>query len=478
MTALAIPETRQETTGAASEQVLVGIASIPEREHSLERVVGALAPQADRIHVSLNGYQQVPSFLDEHDHVSATVRNGDNGGDAEKFAMVDDWDGYVVTCDDDILYPPDYIQTLLAGIGRHGQRTAVSFHGGVTRGWNGSRKAATHKSIRCLGSLPEDDPDVNVLGTGTLAYHADHVPVWRDLFRHPNMADVHFAAHARNMGFAMVALAHEEGWLQDISPGPGIYESAARTASQRKRVLGRHDWTKPVHVPRVRVSVATCDRPHKLMCLLRDLDRAALAVDLDVAVYHDPTDANYREPVRFCFDRGWRFVRMPRRYGRVDHWRLVDHELRDAQQSDADWFLFLPDDVRLVRHAIPRAIDTWHRLDDPATLTLWRLKNLEGATNWTGKRPVDREAAAEIFHVDGLYLCQRKTLDLFGWRCPRPGRCSPSGSGVGRRMSMILDAAGARMYRVNRSLAVSNDDGVSVMNPLEPSRRQFRGVTI
>ena len=49
----------------AREQVLVGIASIPEREASLEQVVRALAPQADRIQVSLNGYERIPAFLDD-----------------------------------------------------------------------------------------------------------------------------------------------------------------------------------------------------------------------------------------------------------------------------------------------------------------------------------------------------------------------------------------------------------------------------
>ena len=276
----------------------------------------------------------------------------------------------------------------------------------------------------------------------------------------------------------MVALAHQEGWLQSLDSGPGIYESARITEDLRKRVLDRHNWHKPALKPKVRVSVATCDRPGKLLELLQDLDRASLAVDLGVGVYQDKTDADYTAAIEFCLERGWEFKPMRTRYGRAHHWRLVDHEIKDAKRTEADWFLFLPDDVRLVRHAIPRAIDTWHRLKDPATLTLWRLKNLEGATNWTGKRPIEGDDAAEIFHVDGLYLCRRDTLGLFGWECPQPGMCPPSGSGVGRRMSLILDQQGKRMYRVNSSLARSNDDGVSIMNPLEPIRRQFRGITL
>lgn len=460
-----------------SDQVMVGVASIPEREGSLEQTITNLAPQADRIVVSLNDYTHTPAFLNAFPNVEAVLRNGANGGDAEKFAGVDDWDGYVATVDDDLLYPPDYIDTLIAGIEKHGRGTAVGFHGGKTLGWNGRALAATHKQIRCLGELAEDDTDVNVLGTGAMAFHAAHVPVWRDLFRQPNMADVHLACHARDFGIPMAALAHRAGWLQDICPPDGrrIYESNKHgdgtrcdTRTLREHELARHDWTSPpAGKPRVRVSIATCARPSLLLELLRDLLIESRWVDLEVTVYEDPSTANYRLARAFCLEYGWAWHRFPEPLARRNHWQLVDRELRDAKASSADWFLFLPDDVRLLHHAIPRAIDTWQRLDDPATLTLWRLRSLEGLTNWTGKQAVAHPEASEVFHVDGLYLCRRPTLETLGFQCidPRPPRTR--GSGVGRVISLTLDRAGKRMYRVDRSLVTCNDEGVSIMNPAE-----------
>jgi len=139
----------------------------------------------------------------------------------------------------------------------------------------------------------------------------------------------------------------------------------------------------------------------------------------------------------------------------------------NEESSDARWFLFLPDDVRLVRHAVPRAIDAWSRLEEPATLTLWRLRSLEGQPNWTGLTPVQRDEGTEIFHVDGLYLCQRRTLQSLGFRCPGPPRRRDPrlSSGVGRMISRALHRERMRMYRVDRSLVTCNDGGVSIMNP-------------
>jgi hypothetical protein len=464
------------------------MASIPERVSSLERAVASLAPQADRICVALNGYTEWPEFLDAYTHVHATVMPaGANGGDAEKFAGVDDWDGYVATCDDDLLYPPNYIPTLKAGIERHGRRTIVGFHGGKTLGFTGAAMAATHKQIRCLGDLARDDVDVNVLGTGALGFHTAGVPLWRDVFRHPNMADVHLACHARYFGIPMVALAHRRGWLKDICPpGPTIYESNKRrdgterdTHEQREIAMSRFDWGTTPARPCVRVSIATCDRPELLDDLLADLEKKAGWLDIHVAVYDDYSRADYSAARARVSAHGWSWHRFPRRLGKDGHWQLINKELADCRDAEADWFVFLPDDVRMVKHALARAIDTWTRLDDPATLTLWRLKDHEGQPNWTGRLPVDAGEGFEVFHVDGIYLCRRDTLEFLDYACPRPTtvRRRPTSSGVGRAMSLHLHAAGKRMYRVNRSLAMPVPNVPSVMNP-EAADRRYQWVAL
>lgn len=461
--------------------VLASLATIPEREGALRRVVAALEPQVDCLAVSLNDYDAVPAWFAEHPRVMPTLRPAPNGGDAEKFAAVDGWEGVVVTCDDDLLYPPDYVDSLLAGLERHPGH-AVGYHGGTTLGWNGSAVAASHKRIRCLGDLAADDTDVNVLGTGVTAYHAQEVPVWRGLFRFANMADVQFACHARRFGIRMAALEHRTGWLEDICPMDGgrrIYEAQRgrgeypelNTTKQRAREIRRFDWTLPApRRPRVHVAVGTCGRPKLCHDLLLDLEREGRWVDLTVNVYEDPADLRVQYPMakQVCHRQGWKWHRFPQRLGRAGYWRLVDQQLRDARNVDADYFIFLPDDVRLVRHAIPKAIDLWCRLAEPATLTLWRLQTLEGLSNWTGRRPRDMDGeAAETFHVDGCYLCQRPTLEDYRYRLVDPKHPYPSGSGVGRQLSKRLHKFHRRMYRVQSSLAVAAGDGVSMMNPAE-----------
>ncbi len=455
------------------DKILVGVASIPERVGSLEEMLTVLAPQADKVAVSLNDYEHVPAFLSRFSNVEATIRTVNNG-DAKKFAAVADWDGIVLTCDDDILYPADYVADVCAALDRWPGR-AVSYHGGTTFGWNGSFVAASGKRIRCLADQDQDDPDVNVLGTGTLGYRTKDFPVWPEVFRTPNMADVWLALHGQQLGLKMVGGRHRAGWLKDICPPVGqgrrIYDSnrhpdgsACDTTVWRERVARSSEWIVDPPRPKMHVSVATCRRPELLLELLGDLERESQWVDLTVAVFQDGPEGDYSEAREFCVQHGWPWTTFQINHGRFGHRHIVEAEFAAARGTDADWFLFMPDDVRLKRHAIPKAIVTWHRLEDPATLTLWRLQSLEGKANWTGKPPVQRDCATEIFHVDGFYLCRRPTLDLLGWHVGATQPQGRTGSGVGSKISKRLHFAGARMYRVDQSLAISNDGGVSVMN--------------
>jgi hypothetical protein len=467
-----------------SERVLAGIASVPERSASLELAVASLGPQVDRLAISLNGYDDVPAFLSGYPHALVFVRGGGNGGDAEKFAAVDDWDGIVVTCDDDLIYPADYVKRIRSGLDLYGPGVIVGFHGGKTLGWNGAHKAATHKAIRCLDDLGADDTDVNVLGTGVIGFRPSEVPLWRDVFRSPNMADVHLACHAHRFEIPMVALEHRAGWLRDVQPvgTPSIYESNRAadgserdTRVARKAALDSIDWSEPARRPQVHVAIATCGRPHLLPILLDDLEREGRYVDLEVTVYEDPSDCDYGAALQIVDDNGWAWHRFDERLGRKRHGQLVARELADCRDSAAGWFVFLPDDVRLSRHAIPRAIETWRHLDDPATLTLWRLRDHEGSMNWTGKFPRDRGEAWEVFHVDGIYMCRQDALEVFDYTLPDKLPGGPMSSGVGRWMSLQLHNAGRRMYRVQRSLATPVLGEPSMMNP-DASDRSYPGM--
>ncbi|HMA26077.1 MAG: hypothetical protein ACM33U_09125 [Solirubrobacterales bacterium] len=203
------------------------LASVPERRESLERTVRSLLPQVDRVGVYLNGYEDVPDCLaDPRVDVARSQEHGDRG-DTGKFW----WSGSAelqLCCDDDLEYPPDYVERLVEGLRRHAG-AACSFHGHLLRPpFNSISRARTYHCLRRV----DGDHQVHVAGTGVIGFCHDAISISPADFEHPNMADIWFACAAQRQRVRLFALAHEAGWLKHTAHERTIWsESKARTGS-------------------------------------------------------------------------------------------------------------------------------------------------------------------------------------------------------------------------------------------------------
>lgn len=200
------------------EKTYASMATIPSRIPQLEVVVNCILPQVDHLNVYLNGFEEVPWFL-ENPKISV-VRSQDQGdrGDAGKFYWSDKVRGYYFTIDDDIIYPSDYVAKLKEGLDKRGKKCAVGVHGEVygneIRHWTRDRT----KTLHFYYELEKDTPTC-VLGTGCALYHTDFIKVKPEYFESPNMADIWFTLICNRQEKFRVVLAHPRGWLQ-ILPVP------------------------------------------------------------------------------------------------------------------------------------------------------------------------------------------------------------------------------------------------------------------
>jgi FkbM family methyltransferase len=200
---------------AARPSVLASVASIPSRTDGLREVVHRLQPQADRLLVYLNDYPAVPSYL-EGDGITV-IRSDEHGdrGDAGKFFAAGRHTGVHLLCDDDIAYPDDYVERLLAGIERYQCRAVVGFHASMLR--EPFTDYLRTRTITHMSRGVAADAGVHVLGTGTAAYHSSTIRVRPEDFRLPNMADVWFALLGQRQQVPFVQLHREAGWLQELA---------------------------------------------------------------------------------------------------------------------------------------------------------------------------------------------------------------------------------------------------------------------
>jgi len=209
------------------------IASVPDRVDSLHLTVTSLIDQVDQIFVGLNNYDEVPSFL-QHDKIVSVLM--DNSlGDAAKFYDVEQRDGYVLTCDDDLIYPQGYVGYMTSAVDRH--KCVVTLLGKRydNRPIASYRRGYTHIK-RALLSVALDE-EVHVGGTGCMAFHTDHLKVSIDDFKKPNMADLWMAKVAHEQGVKIMVIAHPQRYLTHRRHAVGIWNTSGRLDGYQTEVI-------------------------------------------------------------------------------------------------------------------------------------------------------------------------------------------------------------------------------------------------
>ncbi|GAB3548531.1 hypothetical protein GCM10027404_12570 [Arthrobacter tumbae] len=259
----------RDSARSSSEGVRVGIATMPGREVGLRRVIDALLPQVSEIYVYLNGMNEIPGNLLYDNRVKFFT--GPDYGDRAKFLFIKDFEGYYLTCDDDIQYPDFYVPFMVNAIERYGRRAVVGWHGSIFKDEFEDYYDSRSRRVLSFSKKRGADTPVHLLGTGIAGFHTDTISISFEEFEAPNMADVFLALKAQHLEVPMIVLAHEEGWAEPIEPDadsisnsslkkPGTSGNFDVRAHVTSLVKGHGPWTiheapKPITRPLPRVAV-------------------------------------------------------------------------------------------------------------------------------------------------------------------------------------------------------------------------------
>lgn len=197
--------------------ITVQIASVPEREDMLRQTVESLRPQCDKIWVGLNKYPHTPDFLKEGEYA-----HFDNStGDAVKFYGAENLEGWVLTCDDDLVYPKDYVNMMCHKVYQY--QTPCTLHG---KNYPRPPKAFNEclDIYPCLGEVVSD-VYVDVGGTGVLCYHTQLINVRYSDFKIANMADLWFTKLCIEQDLKIVCVAHTSKYLKYLAPSETIFST-------------------------------------------------------------------------------------------------------------------------------------------------------------------------------------------------------------------------------------------------------------
>jgi len=188
--------------------IVASLASIPSRIRSLEKTVQSLFNNVSYLHVYLNDYQDVPKFLYNPKIIIARSQDYGNNGDAGKFFWTDKIShkegGYHFICDDDIYYTKSYITEMTEQLNKH-PNCLISACGSTipqnfTNYYNDRTTYHFHDIIT-------ETKEVDIIGTGTLAYNANKINLNPFIFKYPNMADIWLSLYAKQHNIKMLKIS-------------------------------------------------------------------------------------------------------------------------------------------------------------------------------------------------------------------------------------------------------------------------------
>lgn len=227
------------------------MATFPARAATLRTVVESIARQLDVLYLYLNGYHEVPSWLGALANVRPLLGKGADGdlSATGKLAFLrHETSGICFTLDDDILYPPDYVERMVGLRERLCRGVALCVHGSVLpdlASWYYERSWLHDSETPLRHATP-----VNLAGSGTLCFSLDEVhPPFED-FLGPVQVDLAMSRRLLGAGQPLLAVPREAGWIR-FMPHVGMTRAFKRSITQHTLSLRDSPELSSRHVRQV-----------------------------------------------------------------------------------------------------------------------------------------------------------------------------------------------------------------------------------
>ena len=224
-----------------------------------------------------------------------------------------------------------------------------------------------------------------------------------------------------------------------------------------------------------------------LLNLLEDIRKEAKLFNINLIIINDHSDENYSSVKLYLqdhFPKHYDYIENKAHQGKPLYWKTVANGYQYAKETTFDYFIQLPDDVKLVKHFFKQAIKSWDRINDPRKVCLSIAANYNRMMEpcWTSYMP-HSVSFGDLDYirtgwVDLCFISSQAYLEAVNYTVnPVDLRWAAKeglSSGVGAQVSRLLIGKDLSIYSVKRSLVI-HDHHPSVMHPKH--REETRLVT-
>lgn len=259
------------------EDVTVAMATQPCRVEAYVDVVYQLLSQCTRMCICFNGFDEIPKNLPKSKKIIAICANGKNGnppdlGCNNKMYWLGDFPGYYATVDDDIIYPPNYIQTLKNAVDKYDKKAIVSFHGHIYKPVNGKINVRDKQLL--WYKLKHDTQYCHRLGMGVAMSYPSKLNLSKNIFlNHPKNTgdDELMALWAQKNNIPMICLSTRNISIlsNDRFALKNCLSSGNNTIKKRKQLLENFtSWKINELECENELTIAMASQPHRCQQML------------------------------------------------------------------------------------------------------------------------------------------------------------------------------------------------------------------
>ena len=224
----------------------------------------------------------------------------------------------------------------------------------------------------------------------------------------------------------------------------------------------------------INILITTFNRPDMLSNLLNGINKLKADYDIMIHIHNDGSTNDYSKIVQTYTPHLKIKYFHHEHHGKKGYWQLINKVFSNI--ATARYYIMLPDDDILKENFFDRIILEWNLIQDKDKICLMPSINEERKwiPCWTGKMPFKEGNVWNVGYMDMRFICETSMFKELGEIPPIPlsrwENDNVLSSGVGRKISILLDANGYNMYICDTDLTYQIPHEKK-MNPLVKDRQ-------
>ncbi|MDX7745288.1 hypothetical protein [Aeromonas veronii] len=225
-----------------NNSITAAMATYPAREHIYLDAVDSIIDQVDILYIYFNGYDNVPDEILHHakkEKIEYIISPRSTLRASGKFSWIGTIPGYHLTIDDDIIYPSDYVSSLVnEAKAINDENIIIGVHGSIFKKNVKDASKCREKIFNFQDEL-SSTCQVHMIGSGTALFtpSTSRLIDVEELLSHPIANDELLAIQARNIGIGIYCVKRNAHWLRSNTAMEfGVYEEKQLNKSLKNEV--------------------------------------------------------------------------------------------------------------------------------------------------------------------------------------------------------------------------------------------------